>query len=135
MNQLNRKDVEDVLALTPMQEGMLFHYLENRDGDQYFEQLSLEISGEIHEGYFRQAWNWVRETNEMLRTRFRWEEIKKPVQIILGDHPLQVKTYDFSSENGKPAERLIAEIKHEDRKNRFDLHDVPFRVTLCKLND
>ncbi|NIM10750.1 MAG: AMP-binding protein [Candidatus Aminicenantes bacterium] len=135
MKELSRRDVEDILALTPMQEGMLFHYLENMDGDQYFEQLSLEISGEIHEGYFEQAWNWVKDTNEMLRAQFRWEEIKKPVQIILRDHPLQVKTYDFSNENDKPTEQLIKEMKHEDRKNKFDLHNVPFRVTLCKLKE
>jgi amino acid adenylation domain-containing protein len=116
-----------------MQEGMLFHYLENKDGDQYFEQLALEISGDIQEECFKQAWLWVQQTNEMLGTHFRWEEIKKPVQVILENQPLQVKVYDFSHHTDKTTRGLIDEIKRQDRENRFDLRDIPFRVSLYKL--
>jgi hypothetical protein len=136
MNQLDRKNIEDILSLTPMQEGMLFHYLENKEGSQYFEQLSLEISGEIDEQYFEQAWNRVVETNEMLRTRFQWEKIKEPVQIVQAHHPLKINIYELSRENvndKKTTGQLIVEARQEDRKNKFDLHDVPFRVSLCKL--
>ena len=136
MTQLDRKNIEDILSLTPMQEGMLFHYLENKEGSQYFEQLSLEISGEIDEQYFQQAWTHVVATNEMLRTRFQWEKIKEPVQIIQAHHPLKINIYDFSRENvngKKITGQLIAEARREDRKNKFDLHEVPFRVSLYKL--
>ena len=45
MKKLDKRNIEDIFALTSMQEGMLFHYLEDRGGTRYFEQLSLEISG------------------------------------------------------------------------------------------
>jgi hypothetical protein len=128
MNQLkkiNRKDIEDIIALTPMQEGMLFHYLKDPGSDYYFEQLCLTITGEIDLNRFKQAWDFVVETNEMLRTVFRWEKLEKPVQIILKHHSIKPVYYDFSSE----------EIKANDRDKAFDLLEVPFRVTLCKIEE
>ncbi len=68
MGKLNPKRIENVLALTPLQEGILFHYLKNPGSDYYFEQLCLDISGEIDVRHFEKAWNMVIETNEMLRT-------------------------------------------------------------------
>jgi hypothetical protein len=99
MKRLDKKSIEDILALTPMQEGMLFHYLKNLGSDHYFEQLSLEISGEIDTQRFETAWNFVINTNEMLRTVFRWEKVENPVQLILKDHNLQPEYYDFSDRN------------------------------------
>ncbi|MGD2085225.1 MAG: amino acid adenylation domain-containing protein [Candidatus Aminicenantes bacterium] len=137
LKKTNRKDIEDIIALTPTQEGMLYHYLKDHQRDYYFEQLSFTISGAVDFNYFKQAWDLVIETNEMLRTRFRWNRVKKPVQIILKKHPLQAIFHDFSrkgmDENYKG--KLLEEIKDKDRKNRFDLNAVPFRVTLCKIDE
>ncbi len=47
MKKITKKNIEDILALTPMQEGILFHYLKRPGSGTYFEQLSLAISGEI----------------------------------------------------------------------------------------
>ena len=100
MEKLNPKNIENILALTPLQEGMLFHYLQDPQSPLYFEQLSLEISGEIDVPYFEKAWNTVIETNEMLRTVFRWEKLEKPSQIILKEHKCNVIFYDLSAKDG-----------------------------------
>ena len=47
MKKLNKSNIEEILILTAMQEGMLFEYLKKPDSAHYFEQLSLDISGEI----------------------------------------------------------------------------------------
>ncbi|MCP4151119.1 MAG: hypothetical protein GY757_25470 [bacterium] len=82
MEKLDKKNIEDILALTPMQEGMLFHYLKNPENEYYSEQLSLGISGNIDTGAFVNAWDCVIATNEMIRTVFRWGKMEKPVQLI-----------------------------------------------------
>ena len=56
---ISKKNVEDILSLTPMQEGMLFHYLKNPSGKQYFEQVYFHISGQIDVGLFEEALNFV----------------------------------------------------------------------------
>ncbi len=122
-------------ALTSLQEGLLFHNLKNPAGDFYFEQLSLEISGFVDISLFEQAWNIVVEINGMLRTVFRWEKIANPIQVVLKTHRLCFRYFDPGAGTtgaGEARERLEA-LKAADRSETFDLREVPFRVTLCRI--
>lgn len=133
MENLNPKRIANILALTPMQEGMLFHYLQNSQSELYFEQLSLEISGEIDVRHFEKAWNAVIETNEMLRTTFRWEETETPVQMILKMHRLEPEYYDLSGLEDDEQRESLSNIKTRVREKGFDLLQVSFRVTMIKM--
>ncbi|HLP45271.1 MAG TPA: condensation domain-containing protein, partial [Candidatus Kapabacteria bacterium] len=113
MEKLSPEHIENILALTPMQEGMLFHYLQDPQSRVYFEQLSLNISGEIDIELFKKAWNIVIQTNEMLRTVFRWEKLEKPSQIILKQHPCEIRSHDLSGVDN------LEEIKTKDRDEGF----------------
>ncbi|MDQ1350650.1 MAG: hypothetical protein QG657_952, partial [Acidobacteriota bacterium] len=135
MKKLNKNKIGDILALTPMQEGLLYHYLKDPGSRHYFEQLSLKLAGEIDIHYFENAWNFVIETNEMLRTVFRWEETEKPVQMILRKHRLGLRFYDLSGLETGEKEKSLANIKNRDREEGFDLLQVPFRVILIKMEN
>ncbi len=128
---LDRGNIEDVMALTSLQEGMLFHYLRDPAGNFYREQLSLGISGVVDISLFERAWNIVVAGNEMLRTVFRWEKMSNPAQIVLGKHEPQLRYHDFFGE--KEARKRMEERKTTERKEPFDLRDVPFRVTLYRI--
>ncbi|MCP4151550.1 MAG: AMP-binding protein, partial [bacterium] len=145
--KVDKKNIEDILALTPLQEGMLFHYLKEPGSTLYFEQLSLGIDGEIDIDCFEKAWNVVLKNNEMLRTLFRWEKLKRPAQVVLKHHTLKPAYYEYSGQD-KTKKREMSEvrennekkqwlegIKARDRKNKFDLQEVPFRITLCKIGE
>ncbi|WP_066495485.1 non-ribosomal peptide synthetase [Abyssisolibacter fermentans] len=133
--KIDRKDIDDIIALTPMQKGMLFHYLKNPKSDEYFEQLCLGIYANVQFNFFQKAWEFVVETNEMLRTLYRWEKLEKPIQIILKQHSLRINLNDISNEVDENKEKLLQKIKTEDRKKNFNLSSVPFRVTLCKTTE
>lgn len=135
MQKLNKKNIEDIIPLSSLQEGMLFHYLKEPESESYFEQLSLKLSGDIHIALFEQAWNKVVQNNEMLRTVFRWNKLKTPVQIILNDYLLEVKFHDISTNFFGTKNATLHNIKLEDRKSKFNLENIPFRVILCKLDD
>ena len=131
MGKIIKGDIQDIFALTPMQESMLLQYLMEPEMD-YFEQLRISLKGTVVPEAFTGAWNWVIDANEMLRTFFRWEESAETVQIVLKMHSLQWQFYDLS---GLDAFSRAAELEHilrQDRENSFDLHAVPFRVILCK---
>ncbi|MCP5053644.1 MAG: amino acid adenylation domain-containing protein, partial [bacterium] len=135
MEKLTKKNIEDVVALTPMQEGMLFHYLKDPESDHYLEQFSLELSGDVRKQPFEKAWNFVVRANQMLRTVFRWEKLDRPVQMILKEHPLQPEYHNLSGlEPGEKAKRL-REIKAAAKTGVMDLSEVPFGVTLCKMKE
>ncbi|HLP45401.1 MAG TPA: condensation domain-containing protein, partial [Candidatus Kapabacteria bacterium] len=133
MEKLDTKGIDNIFALTPLQEGMLFHYLQAPRSLLYFEQLSLEISGSIDVQIFEKAWNTVIKSNEMLRTVFRWEKLEKPSQIILKEHPCELRFHDLSYLDNDQKITTLAEIKMKDRDEGFDLTHVPFRIILCRL--
>ncbi len=130
VRKINKQNIEDILSLTPMQEGLLFHYLNEPGGRHYFEQLELEIEGPVERGAFGGAWASVVENNPALRTLFRWEAINEPVQMILKRHEPDIRYHDLAAPD---AVEGLEEIKAAGRREGFDLRDVPFRVSLCKL--
>jgi amino acid adenylation domain-containing protein len=132
-SKLDKRDIQDIFDLIPMQEGMLFHYLREPGSEFYFEQLSLEVSGEIDIQCFEKAWNFVISMNDMLRAAFHWGKVQNPVQIILKEHKLHPQYYDFSHKQPDDAKKLLVELKKKDRNNQFDLRTVPFRITLVKV--
>ena len=135
MKKSTKTDVEDVLALTPMQQGMLFHYLKDPKSDNYLEQLSLGITGKINDKRFQQAWDHVIRTNEMLRAVFRWETVEHPIQIILKEYRFQTNYAYITGLKAAEQEKHLEKIKIQDRAEPFDLRRVPFRVTLCKIDE
>lgn len=133
--KIDGKNIEDIFALTPVQEGMLFHYLKEPASQYYFEQLSLMISSKIDMFYFQQAWKRVIRSHGMMRTVFRWESVDKPVQIVLKKARFIPEYYDFSSGSDVERPAWLEELKKRDRQRGFDLRQVPFRVSLCKMSD
>ncbi len=135
MKKLDKKNIEDILALTPVQEGMLYHYLKDPDSDDYFEQLSLSISGPIDIPVFEKTWNSVIEANEMLRVVFRWEKLRNFTQLVLKHHAPTLRYRDKKEEAPDTDDQQWLEgIRASDRLEKFDLTEVPFRVTLCTLD-
>ncbi|MCP4149958.1 MAG: AMP-binding protein, partial [bacterium] len=130
MRTAEKENVENVLALTPMQAEMLFYYRKEPNSRHYYEQLNLEINGRIEPQYFEKAWNCVISTNQMLRTLFRWEKISSPMQVVLKKHTITPTYYQLSQQ-----ENQLEELLQADREKSFDLREVPFRVTLCQTGE
>ena len=112
---------------------MLFHYLADPESGAYFEQLRLRLPGDIDVEVFTRAWNEVVQANDALRTLFRWERLEKPLQIILRHQPLKPLYFDFSAKNAGQRTAHLENIEDQDRRKKFDLSAVPFRVTLGKV--
>lgn len=131
--KIDKENVVNICPLTPMQEGMLFQYINNPDSSQYFEQLILTLQGSVDYDLFAIAWNNVVKINQMLRTVFRWEKIDKPVQIILRDYELPIRIYDYSDKSDKDKKLFLNEIKIKDFEEKINIAEAPFRLTLLKM--
>ncbi|MCP4156875.1 MAG: hypothetical protein GY757_54685 [bacterium] len=132
MSKVDKKNISDILALTPMQQGMLFHYLKEPEKDYYFEQLSLEITGEINTGTFEKAWNIVIKTNEALRTLFRWEKLENPLQIILKEHKLHPIYIDLSHDKTTEKKDRLEAIKKKTGKTNLTYRTFPSGLPCAK---
>ncbi len=130
---IDKNNIENILSLSPVQEGILFHYLLNEKSSYYLEQLRLRVEGEVNTEVFQRAWDAVVNANEMLRTVFRWNNLTNPVQIILKKNETRISFFDLTEYVDK--EERLDKIIAEDRNDFFDLTEVPFSVALCKLTE
>ena len=78
--------IADVLPLTPLQRGLLFHAStsEGSDGDVYAVQLDISLSGPLDQHRLHNAVQVVAGRHPHLVARFS-EKFDEPVQIIPAD--------------------------------------------------
>ncbi|RJE89653.1 amino acid adenylation domain-containing protein [Paenibacillus sp. 1011MAR3C5] len=133
--RLDRANVEDMLGLTPTQEGLLFHYASGAHQEDYVQQLTVRFTGECRMDRLQAAWKEVIRRNEMLRTVFRYEKLERPVQIVLKQAQTPIKVVDLSAWPSAERELRVQEERECERRNMPDLETAPLRVTLCKLAD
>ncbi|MET2717671.1 amino acid adenylation domain-containing protein [Streptomyces harbinensis] len=127
--------IEHVLPLTPTQEGLLYHELMNPGGSDYFGQIVTTLRGALRPEVFEAAWHTVVAENEMLRTVYSWEDLTRPVQVVLREAGFALAHRDLTAEHGA-AEAIDAAVEAalaEDIAQGFDLAGGPLlRVTLLR---
>ncbi|GAA1302390.1 non-ribosomal peptide synthase/polyketide synthase [Saccharothrix xinjiangensis] len=78
--------VEDVLPLTPLQEGLLFHHLyEGAGADVYTVQVHVDVEGAVDAARLRSALDGLSRRHPALRAEFRHVGRGEPVQVIRDD--------------------------------------------------
>src|SRR5207302_3211992 len=76
--------IEDILPLSPLQEGLLFHALYDAQApDVYTVQLVLSLQGPLDEEALKAAVYALLQRHASLRAGFQHENLSRPVQIIL----------------------------------------------------
>lgn len=135
MDNFYKENVEDILAVTPMQAGMLFHYLSEPGSGVYFDQHCYNLKGIIKIDCLIRAWNYIARNNEMLRTIFRWNGLKLPIQIILKEYDIPFSEYDYSKSNMAEKQTGMEEILRSDQRESINLETKPYRVIFCKLSE
>src|SRR3954465_5707599 len=95
------ENVESVYPLTPMQELMLPRGTEAPAGDEYVEQLTFALHGELDAGALERAWRWVIARHPAPRTAFFWEGLDRPLQVVRARVETAVELHD---PRGAPAD-------------------------------
>lgn len=127
--------ISKIYPLTPMQEGILFHGILEKQYDSYFIQFVLSLKGQVDLAIFEESVNRLIEHFEVLRTVFVYDQLEKPWQVVLAPRRWKLTFEDCSNLN--PAEQLarLTEYKAEDRQRGFDLtRDILTRVTIFKMD-
>ena len=126
--------VADVLPLTPLQQGLLFHAnIAHGSGDDvYAVQLDITLSGRLDQHRLRDAVHTVVNRHPNLAARF-CEQFDEPVQIIPAD-PVVPWRYVELDADGVDVEEQIAQVCAAERAAVCDLADQPaFRVALIRI--
>ena len=127
--------IEDILPLSPAQEGLLFHALyDGQAPDIYTVQLVLGLEGAVDGAAMEAAVAALLRRHASLRASFQHSGLSKPVQVIVPNVPVPWRSIDLSSLDLVERERRLSDILAADCNERFDLAAPPLlRFTLIKL--
>src|SRR5690349_23203362 len=91
----------DSYALSPLQQGMLFHRLEASAPGVDLEQCICELREEIDAARFEQAWREVVARHAILRTGFVWDNGNAPRQVVYPASRVRLNVHhaEFGSES------------------------------------
>ena len=127
--------IEDILPLSPLQEGLLFHALYDAQGpDIYTVQLELELEGVLDCAALQAALQAVAARHSSLRSGFRHEQLSRPVQVVLARVEVPWRLIDLSDCEAAEQQRRLTQLLAADRLERFDLAAPPLmRFALIRL--
>jgi amino acid adenylation domain-containing protein len=136
MSRLSSDNIQDIYALSPMQEGMYFHFLYDRSSPVYFLQNAYRLHGELNVPVVEKSLNVLVNRYEILRTVFNHEKMNRPLQVVLKEHRMDFQYIDYRGRDSAEKERLVTEFKEADKQRTFDLtNEVPMRVAILQVED
>jgi hypothetical protein len=130
------KGIDDVLALTPMQQGMLFHTLYAPESTAYNLQVEYALEGDLDELALDTAWRMLMERHAALRTSFVWERVEKPYQVVHHQASLKIERHDWRALDPLEQDERRRSCLEQHRTLAFDLTRPPLmRLALLALAD
>jgi surfactin family lipopeptide synthetase C len=125
---MNKKNIENIYPMTPMQQGILFHTLNAPETGLYVIQSSYRFNNQINLVAFKQAWQQVINQHPILRTSFHWQQYKEPFQVVHKQVELPWREWRL----GEQLETWL----EKDRKEGFNLNQAPLmRLSLIHLDN
>ncbi|MFD7507245.1 condensation domain-containing protein, partial [Streptomyces sp. NPDC059850] len=131
------QSIEDILPVTPLQEGMIFHHVyDDSAPDVYVAQIVFHLDGELDRAALRTAARELLRRHSSLRSALRQRRSGEWVRIVRREVRLPWREADLSHlSDADLAEAVTAEAT-TDRATRFRLGDAPLvRFTLLDLGE
>lgn len=128
------RDLEDLLPLSPLQLGFLFHALHAPESGAYVQQLVANLEGRLDVGAFEHAWQEIVRRHSILRTAFVWEGLREPLQVVRRDSNLRLERFDWTHFDQREVEEQSTALIEADRRRGFNLALAPLmRLALIEL--
>lgn len=129
-----RSVIEDILPLSPLQEGLLFHAQYEHEAKRlYVAQFVVDLTGPLDAAALRSAAAALLERHANLRATFMHRKSGEPIQVIRRDAPFQWDDIDLSDLEQATAATRCAEVTESDWARGIDIQDPALlRFTLIR---
>ena len=132
----NKKEIEAIYLANSLQQGFIYHYLNQGDiDDAYLVQMVWIYNNKLNVNLLKKAWKSAQIKYPTLRLKLLWDN--ELIQVIDKKGSLDFRYIDFSNTtNIKEQEKEINKIQQNDRKEPYTLNKGSlFRVYLIKQRD
>ncbi|KAG0350131.1 hypothetical protein BGZ54_003999, partial [Gamsiella multidivaricata] len=116
-------NVQDIYALSPLQDGMLFHHMLATKGDTYLITVCMAFENKDLLVRYMDAVQKVVNRHDILRTAIVWKSVSTPAQVILRQAPLSVTEIFLDPANGSIAKQMLRYV--DPREHHIDLTQAP----------
>ncbi|MCG1048271.1 amino acid adenylation domain-containing protein, partial [Mycetohabitans sp. B6] len=116
-------NIQDIYALSPLQDGILFHHLLATDGDPYLRMVQKSFENREELDRYLNAVRQVVDRHDILRTAFVWEGLSVPAQVVWRHAPLSITELVLDPAQGPVIEQLTH--RFNPRRHRIDLTQAP----------
>ncbi len=131
---MNEAFRQETYPLAPLQEGMLFQNLVSIGTDVDIQQIICSIHEKLNIDAFQRAWGRVVERHAILRSKFEWEEITEPRQVVLHKVHFQGEVVDWKNLPSSAQQENIETYILKDRALGFNLGQAPLmRLAIFEL--
>ena len=132
---MDKENIESIYPLSPMQEGMLFHSIYDKESKVYVVVMHFSLHGALNVSAFKRAWQKVTDRHAVLRTFFIWKNRETPLQIVPRRVELPWQEYDWRDKPASEQSERLRSYAEEDRKKGFHLSKAPLmRLTLIQTS-
>ncbi|MGY4485166.1 aryl carrier-like protein [Bradyrhizobium sp. LM3.2] len=117
------RNIQDIYALSPLQDGILFHHLLASRGDPYLLVSQMAFADRSLLERYLGAVQQVVDRHDILRTAFVWEGLSSPAQVVWRRASLEVSEVELDGCDGSGADELRR--RFDPRRQRIDLGRAP----------
>ncbi|KAI9239023.1 MAG: hypothetical protein BYD32DRAFT_460189 [Podila humilis] len=125
-------NIQDIYALSPLQEGILFHHMMAMEADPYLITVCAAFRNRELLDHYLRAYQKVVDRHDILRTAILWENMSTPAQTVLRHVPLPVTEHSLVLNDGPVVSQLMR--LYDPRKYRLNLNTAPL-IRLATAQD
>ncbi|MCZ8519465.1 non-ribosomal peptide synthetase [Paenibacillus caseinilyticus] len=131
-----KPQVQDIIGLTPMQEGMLYDSLREESGPAYIEQLTVKLTGQLEPAHAEETFRRLMARHDLFRTIFKTSPSDKPVGIVLQERSARVHMKDWSTLSPEEMKACTLAYRRQDLARGFRLdRDIPIRLSVLRTGE
>ncbi|MCP4218298.1 MAG: hypothetical protein GY765_26920, partial [bacterium] len=128
-----QSEIEDIYPLSPMQEGMLLHSLQDAASSFYLQQIVYRLRGRLEPRLVEDTLCLLSKRYDILRTAFVYQDYDRPLQIVLKERNIEFVYEDISEKSEEIRIKYIKDYIKRDRQKRFSLsNDILMRFALIR---